>query len=83
MRFAPGALLILLSAFTTSLYNVLQKPYLRRYRASIRHLRPLLSTLPMLAFLPGLATAIATAPLSATLAIVYLGLFPLALGYVG
>lgn len=84
MRFAPGALLILLSAFTTSLYNVLQKPYLRRYRAlDLATYALCLGTLPMLAFLPGLATAIATAPLSATLAIVYLGLFPLALGYVG
>ncbi|NLB97223.1 MAG: DMT family transporter [Armatimonadetes bacterium] len=84
MRFAPGALLILLSAFTTSLFNVLQKPYLRRYRAlDVATYALCLGTLPMLVFLPGLATAIATAPLSATLAIIYLGLFPLAIGYAG
>lgn len=84
LRFEPGALLILMGAFTISLYNVFQKPYLRRYRAlDLTTYAVCLGTLPMLVYLPGLVPAIAAAPLSATLAVVYLGVFPLAVGYVG
>lgn len=79
----PGVLLILAAALATSLYFILQKRLLSRYRAL-----PLTTyciwfgTLFMLPFAPTLPAAIGAAPLSATLAIVYLGVFPAAVAYV-
>ena len=70
MRFAPGALLILLSAFTTSLYNVLQKPYLRRYRASISPPTPSAWCPPDAGLPAGPGDGHRHGPASATLAIV-------------
>ncbi len=82
LRFEPAALLVLVSAVSTAAYFVVSKPLLARYR-------PLefttyviwLGTLPMLLWAPGLATQLPTAPASATLAGVYLGVFPAALAY--
>ncbi len=83
LSFDPGAALILLSAVATSLYFVFQKPYLERYSAlQFTTYSIWAGTLFMLVFLPGLPRAVATAPLNATLAIVYLGVFPAALAYV-
>ena len=83
LNFDPGAALILLSAVATSLYFVFQKPYLKRYSAlQFTTYSIWAGTLFMLVFLPGLPRAVATAPLNATLAIVYLGIFPAALAYV-
>lgn len=78
-----GALLVLLAALSSSLNIVLQKPYLERYSA-IRFAACSIwaGTLFMSVFLPGLAQAVRTAPLHATLAVVYLGAFPGALAYV-
>src|SRR5690606_42088124 len=83
LNFDPGAALILLSAVATSLYFVFQKPYLKRYSAlQFTTYSIWAGTLFMLVFLPGLPRAVATAPLNATLAIVYLGIFPAALAHV-
>jgi len=83
-RLDPGALLILGAALSSSLFNVLQKPYLRRYRAlDLTAYAIWAGTLPMLLFVPGLGRAVAAAPLPATLAALYLGVFPAALSYVG
>jgi len=79
----PGVLLILLAALATSLYFVLQKRLLSRYRAL-----PLTTyciwfgTIFMLPFATDLPAAIGGAPLAATLAVVYLGVFPAAIAYV-
>lgn len=83
VQFDPGAFLILLAAFSTSLYFVFQKPYLRKYSAlQFTAYTIWAGTLFMLAFILGLAQAVRTAPLDATLAVVYLGVFPAALAYV-
>jgi drug/metabolite transporter (DMT)-like permease len=82
VQFSWGALLILLAAIVTGLYNVLQKPYLRRYSAlQVGTFAVWAATLCMLVFLPGLRQAVQEAPRDAILAVVYLGLFPGALAY--
>jgi drug/metabolite transporter (DMT)-like permease len=83
VRFDPGAFLILLSAFSTSLYFVIQKPYLRKYNAlELTAYSIWAGTFFMLAFFPRLTQAVGRAPINATLAVIYLGVFPAALGYV-
>jgi drug/metabolite transporter (DMT)-like permease len=83
LRLAPGAILVLLAALSQSLFFVRQKPLLATYR-------PLECTAYviwagaccLLPFLPGLPAAMAAAPPSATLAVLYLGIGPAALGYI-
>jgi drug/metabolite transporter (DMT)-like permease len=83
VRFDPGAFLILLSAFSTSVYFVIQKPYLRKYNAlELTAYSIWGGTLFMLVFLPGLVYAVNKSSLHATLTVVYLGIFPAALAYV-
>jgi drug/metabolite transporter (DMT)-like permease len=83
LRFSPGALLILLAAVSTSVYNVFQKPLLKRYSALQFTASAIwIGTLFMLVFLPGLPQAVAEAPPGATWAVIYLGVFPAALCYV-
>jgi drug/metabolite transporter (DMT)-like permease len=83
MKFDPGAFLILLSAFCAGVYFVLQKPYLRKYSAlELTAYSIWAGTLFMLFFLPGLTQAVGKAPMNATLAVIYLGVFPAALAYV-
>ncbi len=81
-QFDPGAGLILIAAIATSIYFVGQKPLFERYSALQMTCYTIWAgTLFMLVFLPGLPQAISTAPLDATLAIVYLGVFPAAIAY--
>jgi drug/metabolite transporter (DMT)-like permease len=83
LRFDPGASLILLAAIATSLYFVLQKPYLKKYTAlEFVTYAIWFGTLFMTIFLPGLGHAVRNAPLDVTLAVVYLGVFPAALAYI-
>ncbi len=83
VRFDPGAALILLAAFSTSLYFVFQKPLHARYAPiQITAYTLWAGTLFMLVFAPGLPEAVARAPMEATLSVVYLGVFPAALAYV-
>lgn len=80
----PGALLIVAAAISVSFYNVFSKHLLRRYSALEFTAYAIWGgTLLMLFALPGLAHAVRTAPLEATLAVVYIGVFPGALSYVG
>lgn len=84
VRIEPGALLILLSALATSGYVILQKPLLKKYHAlELVTYAIWVGTACMLVFLPGLGQAIVSAPFDATLAAVYLGIFPAAVSYVG
>ncbi|MEW6638733.1 MAG: DMT family transporter [Actinomycetota bacterium] len=83
LSFAPGTFLILLSALSVSVYLVLQRPYLTKYGAlSFTAYAIWAGTFFALVFLPGLSVAVAAAPPSTTLAMVYLGLFPTAVAYV-
>ncbi len=82
-EFSPGALLLLLSALVFSLYAILQRPYLSRY-SPLQFTASAIwaGTLPLLFFLPGLGSELRTAPFSATLAVLYLGIFPSAVAYI-
>ena len=83
VRFDPGAFLILLSAFSTSLFFVIQKPYLRKYNAlELTAYSIWAGTLFMLVFLPGFSDIVGKVPINVTLVVIYLGVFPAALGYV-
>ena len=80
---APRAFLILVAALSTSIYFVIQKPYLRKYGAlAFTTYGVWAGTLLSLVFLPGLITQIVAAPAGITLAMVYLGVFPTAIAYV-
>lgn len=79
LHFTPGALLILLASFSESVYFVVQKRYLRKYSGlELATYNLWGGTLFMLIFLPTLWQELPHAPLGATLAIVFLGLFPAA-----
>lgn len=83
VRFEPHTLLILLAAVSFSVYFVLQKPYLKKYNGlELTTYTIWAGTLFTLVFLPGLSNNISSAPLEATLAVVYMGIFPTAIAYV-
>lgn len=83
VHFDKGSLLILLSAVCTSIFFVMQKPLLKKYSPfEITTYSIWTGTLFLTVFLPGFTQALVTAPLNATLAVVYLGVFPAALAYV-
>src|SRR5215204_7242489 len=82
LRLDPSAALILLAALSTSIYFVLQKPYLQKYGAlaftttpsgPVRCSRWSTCRVSSPRFRPP--------PLSTTLAMVYLGVFPTAIAY--
>ncbi|GMA17116.1 DMT family transporter [Deinococcus metallilatus] len=82
LDFTRGALLILAAALFTSIYFVFQRPLLSRMNPLHFTVWSLLAgTVPLLVFLPGFGTELARAPLSAHLAVIYIGLFPAALAY--
>jgi drug/metabolite transporter (DMT)-like permease len=81
--FTAGALLILLSALCTSVFFVFQKPLFARYSAiDLTAYFTWIGTIPMLIFLPGFWHQVTTAPATATLAGIYIGVFPAAIAYV-
>lgn len=83
LHFEPGALLIMVSAIVTAAYFVVSKPLLARYRSlEFTSYVIWLGTIPMLLWSPGLIAQLPHAPASATLAGLYLGVFPAALAYV-
>jgi drug/metabolite transporter (DMT)-like permease len=77
------ALIILAAAVANGLYIILQKHYLGRYGAlEFTAYAMWFGTAMMLPFGNGLLHTFRAAPASATLAVVYLGIFPGALAYV-
>jgi drug/metabolite transporter (DMT)-like permease len=77
------ALLVLSAAFAQSLYSIGQKSLLSRYSAfECTAYAVWAGTIFLLIFSPGLLTEIHSAPMGVTGAIIYLGIFPGALGYV-
>jgi drug/metabolite transporter (DMT)-like permease len=75
--------LILLAALSSSIYFVIQKPYLQKYGAlAFTTYAVWAGTLLSLVFLPGLISQMGAAPPRTTLAMVYLGVFPTAIAYV-
>lgn len=82
VRFERGAVLLILAAVALAVYSVLQKPYLRRYSPlAIAAYAIWGGALCLSAFAPGLVATVRSAPAEATLAVIYLGLFPAALAY--
>ena len=80
---ATQALVILLAALSSSIYFVIQKPYLRKYGAlAFTTYAVWAGTLLSLVFAFGLLSQLRVAPAGATLAMVYLGIFPTAIAYV-
>lgn len=83
IRLSPQALIILAAAVTSALYMILQKHYLGRYSAlEFTAYSIWFGTALMLPFASGLVRTLRAAPASATLAVIYLGIFPGALAYV-
>jgi len=81
--FSLQALVILAAAVANALYIILQKHYLGRYSAlEFTAYAMWFGTALMLPFGNGLLHTFRAAPASATLAVVYLGIFPGALAYV-
>lgn len=83
LRFSSQALFVLAAAVTSALYMILQKHYLGRYSAlEFTAYSIWFGTALMLPFGNGVLHTVRTAPASATLAVIYLGIFPGALAYV-
>ena len=83
VKFDPGVIILLLAAIAAATYFVLQKPYLIRYSA-LQLVTYMLwaGTLFLLVFTPGLIEEVTSAPIEATVATIYLGIFPSAVAYV-
>jgi len=83
IHLSPQALIVLAAAVTSALYMILQKHYLGRYSAlEFTAYSIWFGTAMMLPFGSGLVHTVRSAPVSATLAVLYLGVFPGALAYV-
>jgi drug/metabolite transporter (DMT)-like permease len=82
LHFTPGALLVLLASLCESVYFIVQKRYMQRYSSSEMTAYTMWAgTLFMLPFAPALLHDWPQATPAATLAVVYLGLFPAAIAY--
>ncbi|MGE7870901.1 DMT family transporter [Bacillus paramycoides] len=78
-----GVLLILLAAFSESLFFVFQQSYLKKYGFLPFTIYTIWSgTVCMLIFLPGIYQEIVAAPIETTLSVIYLGVFPTVLPYI-
>jgi drug/metabolite transporter (DMT)-like permease len=83
LSFDPGAFIVLIAAVSASTYFVFQKPYLEKYGSfAFTTYSIWAGTALMLVFLPGLVEQVQTAPVGATLSVIYLGLGPTAVAYV-
>ena len=77
-----GALSVLLAALSASVYFAFQKPYLEKYGSfTFTAYAIWAGALLLLPFLPALVGEVRSAPPQATLAVVYLGLFPTIVAY--
>lgn len=82
LRFDPRAFVILLAALSGALYFVYQKPYLARYGPlPFTAYSIWAGTLFLAVYLPGTLRILPHAQVSATLAVVYMGIFPAAAAY--
>lgn len=83
-KWSNGVTLVLLATLATSLFFVLQRPFLKRVSPLQMTTIGIWAGTALMAaiWLPGLVPAIRHAPPAATMAIVYLGVLPGALAYV-
>ena len=78
-----GAGLVLLASISASAYNIIQKRMMERYEPQqITAYAVWAGTILLLPFFGGLVGEVRTAALPDTLAVLYLGIFPAAIGYV-
>ena len=78
-----GVIPILLAAIAVSVYLILQRPYLAKYGPlAFTTYAVWAGTLCTIVFLPGLVTDLGHATPQATLAVIFLGVFPTAVAYV-
>ena len=78
-----GFLFILLATIVNGLYSVFQKSFLNKYHALNVTIYIIWGgTIALLIYLPDLIYDIKTASLNATVAIIYLGIFPGAIAYI-
>lgn len=83
IHLSPQALIILAAAITSAVYMILQKHYLGRYSALEFTAYSIWSgTIFMLPFGAGFLHSLKSAPVAATVSVIYLGIFPGALAYV-
>jgi drug/metabolite transporter (DMT)-like permease len=83
IKFQVENFYILIAAVMGSLYSVLQKPFLKKYHAiEVTAYVIWGATLPLLFYLPELTQQITRASSAATIATIYLGIFPAAIAYV-
>ena len=81
-RVNAGALLVLLAAVSASVYFAFQKPYLQKYGSlAFTAYAIWAGALLLLPFFPSLIGEVRSAPPRATLAVVYLGVFPTVVAY--
>ena len=79
-EFHPGEILIIGAAISNGIFYVYQKPYFKKYTTQEFPTYAIWAgTLFLLVFLPNLISDVKNAPISATVAVLYLGIFPLAL----
>ncbi len=84
LQISPSALLVLVAALVQAIYNVSQKPYLRRYTPlQFTACAIWFGTLFLLVFTPDLLHQLPAASMESTLAVIYMGIFPGAIGYLG
>jgi drug/metabolite transporter (DMT)-like permease len=77
-----GALLVLLAALSASVYFAFQKPYLEKYGSlTFTAYAIWAGAFLLLPFLPALIGEVQSAPIGATLASAYLGIFPTIVAY--
>jgi drug/metabolite transporter (DMT)-like permease len=83
VEFDFGVIYLLMAAIVAAIYFVLQKPYLMKYTAlQLVTYMIWAGTLLLLVFTPGLIEEVANAPIEATIATIYLGIFPSAVAYI-
>ncbi len=81
---ASGAALILVAAISSAFYTIVQKSLLRRYSAlQFTAFAMWTGSAALLVYAPGMVKAISNAPASCIWAVVFLGVFPGALSYLG
>ncbi len=83
IKWTAGMAYLLIATLAGSLYSILQKPFLKRYHAIEATTFVIWGcTLFLLIYLPYLAHDVHHASLTSTIAVIYLGVFPAAVGYV-
>ncbi len=82
-KFDMGMIFLLLATLVNGLYSVFQKPFLKKYHAvDVSVFIIWGGTIALSIYLPELLRDIRTAPWNATLAAIYLGIFPAALALI-